>query len=170
MIPLLAPLIAACAPAAGAQAAVPPAVAFGAPYDDANPFARILRGEMPVAKVYEDDQVLAFMDHAPVSPGHVLIIARTVRARNLLEMRDADLVRLLDVARRIGRAELAGLGADGFTIQQNNGFGQSVPHLHLHVIPRYAGHDRCPANGLVQPVAALEPIAARLRAALAAER
>lgn len=170
MIPLVAPLLAACAPVPAVPTTLPPAVAFGSPYDGRNPFARILRGEIPVAKVYEDDQVLAFMDHAPDSPGHVLVISKVAHARNLLEMTDAELMPLIDVARRIGRAELVAFGADGFTIDQNNGFGQTVPHVHIHVIPRYLGHNRCPAGGLVQPVSVLEPFAARLRAALAAQK
>ena len=166
MIALVAPLLAACAPVPLPATATPPAVVFGLPYDANNPFARAIRGEMAVAKVYEDRHVLAFMDHAPVSPGHVLVISKTSRARNLLEMPDRELKRLIDVARRIGRAEMAGLGADGFTIEQNNGFSQSVPHLHVHVIPRYAGYARCPAGGIVQPVETLEPFAAALHAAL----
>lgn len=169
MIPLVAPLLAACAPVPAVPDRLPPAVGFGSPYDGGNAFARVLRGEIAVAKVYEDDRVLAFMDHAPTSPGHVLVISKTAHARNLLEMTDAELLPLVDVARRIGRAELVGLGADGFSVEQNNGFGQTVPHVHLHVIPRYLGHNRCPAGGVVQPVSALEPIAARLRAALAAQ-
>lgn len=169
MIPLIAPLLAACAPVPATPQTMPPAVTFGSPYDGQNAFAKVLRGEIPVAKVYEDASVLAFMDHAPTSPGHVLVISKTAHARNVLEMRDADLLPLIDVARRIGRAELVGLGADGFTIEQNNGFGQSVPHVHIHVIPRYLGYNRCPAGGLIQPVSALEPLAARLRAALAAQ-
>ena len=169
MIALVAPLIAACAPVPSPSIAVPPAVVFGLPYDRQNPFARILRGELPVAQVYEDRRILAFMDNAPASPGHVLVILRNSHARNLIEARDGEMKRLLHVARRIGRAEMSGLGADGFTIEQNNGFGQSVPHIHLHVIPRYLGYARCPGSGLKQPVAVLEPFAARLRAALAAQ-
>jgi len=166
VIPIVLPLLAACAPVPPPSTATPPAVVFGLPYDTRNPFARAIRGEMPVAKVYEDAHVLAFMDHAPVSPGHVLVISKDSRARNLLEMRDRDLKRVLDVARRIGRAELAGLGADGFTLEQNNGFSQSVPHLHVHVIPRYLGYSRCPAGGVIRPVEQLEPFAAALRGAL----
>lgn len=169
MIALVAPLMALCAPVQPPAPAAPPAVALGRPYDAQNPFAKILRGELPVAKVYQDAHVLAFMDHAPVSPGHVLVISRTSHARNLIEMKDRDLDRLIDVARRIGEAQMAGLGADGFTLQQNNVYGQSVPHLHIHVIPLYAGHARCPGSGLIQPVSALEPVAARIRAALAAQ-
>ena len=170
MIALVAPLLAACAPVGAPAAGVADAVAWGKPYDAHNPFARILRGEIAVAKVYEDAHVLAFMDHAPASPGHVLVISKTSHARNLLEMRDGELRRLLKVARRIGRAEISGLGADGFTIIQNNGYGQSVPHLHIHVLPRYAGYNRCPGSGERASPAMLEPIAARLRAALTADR
>ena len=167
MIPLVAPLLLACAQLSPPPAQTLPQVAFGAEYNPANPFALILRGTLPAAKVYEDRHVLAFMDNAPASPGHVLVIPKEGHARNLLEVRDRQLKRLLRVARRIGAAELAGLGADGFTIEQNNGYGQSVPHIHIHVIPRYAGYNRCPGSGLKQPLAVLEPFAARLRAALA---
>jgi histidine triad (HIT) family protein len=167
MIPLVAPLIAACAPVGTPSPAVPPAVVLGRPYDPQNPFARIIRGELTQAKVYEDRRVLAFMDHAPASPGHVLVISRTSRARNLLEMKDGEVKRLLRVARRIGRAEMSGLGADGFTIEQNNAYSQSVPHLHVHVIPRYVGFARCPGSGTRQPEEVLESLAARIRDALA---
>lgn len=170
MIPLVAPLLAACAAWGQPPLRVPDAVAFGRSYDRANPFARIVRHEVAVPIVFEDRHVIAFMDHAPVSPGHVLVISKDTRARNLLDVRDHDLERLMHVARRIGRAEISGLGADGFTIEQNNGLPQSVPHLHIHVIPRYAGYNRCPGGGELQPDAALEPFAARLRAALAADR
>jgi diadenosine tetraphosphate (Ap4A) HIT family hydrolase/pimeloyl-ACP methyl ester carboxylesterase len=110
-----------------------------APYDENNPFAKILRGETVVPKVYEDDQVLAFMDYAPAEPGHVLVISKTSKARNILEVSPQDLARLMAVTQRIGQAQIDGLGVDGFTIVQNNGVGQSVPHLHIHVIPRIAG-------------------------------
>jgi diadenosine tetraphosphate (Ap4A) HIT family hydrolase/pimeloyl-ACP methyl ester carboxylesterase len=110
-----------------------------AAYDDNNPFAKILRGEIVVPKVYEDDQVLAFMDYAPAEPGHVLVISKTSKARNILEIAPADLSRIMAVAARVGQAQVDGLGVQGFTIVQNNGVGQSVPHLHIHVIPRTAG-------------------------------
>jgi len=116
-----------------------PQIPLKAVYDEANPFARILRGEIVAPKVYEDDQVLAFMDHAPAEPGHVLVISKTSKARNLLEVAPQDLARLMAVAARVGQAQVDGLGAGGFTIVQNNGVGQSVPHLHIHVIPRVAG-------------------------------
>jgi len=123
---------------ASARPGTPQVPLMGA-YDEANPFAKILRGEIVAPKVYEDDQVLAFMDHAPAAPGHVLVISKTSRARNLLEIAPADLARLMAVAARVGQAQVDGLGVEGFTIVQNNGVGQSVPHLHIHVIPRVAG-------------------------------
>ncbi|WP_420137217.1 HIT family protein [Sphingomonas sp.] len=167
MIAIVAPLLAACAPVPQPALQAPPQVAFSAPYNSNNPFALIVRGTLPAAKVYEDRDVLAFMDNAPASPGHVLVILKRSQARNLLEIRNSELKRLFRVARRIGAAELAGLGADGFTIEQNNGYGQSVPHFHIHVIPRYAGYSRCPASGIRQPLNVLEPFAVALRAALA---
>lgn len=116
-----------------------PQIPLHAAYDETNPFARILRGEIVVPKVYEDAQVLAFMDYAPAEPGHVLVISKTSKARNLLEIAPQDLSRIMAVAARVGQAQVDGLGVEGFTIVQNNGVGQSVPHLHIHVIPRIAG-------------------------------
>ena len=140
----------------------------GQAYSAANPFAKILRGELPAAKVYEDDKVLAFMDIAPVEFGHVLVISKTAQARNLLEIDDADLLRIIAVAKRVGRAQVAALGADGFSIEQNNGYGQTVGHLHVHVIPRYRGGVWGEKGGPRQTAAQLEPIAARIRAVLTA--
>ena len=110
-------------------------------YDTNNPFARIIRGELPVSKVYEDDHVLALMPLRMVSRGHVLVISKTSRARNLLEIEPVELARVMDVATRVARAQVTALGIQGFQILQNNGAvgTQSVFHLHLHVIPRYPG-------------------------------
>jgi diadenosine tetraphosphate (Ap4A) HIT family hydrolase/pimeloyl-ACP methyl ester carboxylesterase len=169
MIGLVAPFIAACASLGTPSVSVPPAVVLGQPYDRQNAFARIIRGELHQAKVYEDKRVVAFMDYSPASPGHVLVISKTSQARNLLEISDTDLKRLMRVARRVGRAEMAGLGADGFTIEQNNAYSQSVPHLHVHVIPRYLGYARCVGSGLRQPPEVLEQFAARIRGGLQAD-
>ena len=135
-------------------------------YDGTNVFARIIRGEAPAAKVYEDADVLAFMDIAPVEPGHVLVIAKRAQARNLLEMDGRTLGWVLAVARRIGAAQMRGLGADGFSLEQNNGYGQTVPHLHVHVIPRYRGKPWGNDSGPRQTVEQLVPVAAKIRAAL----
>ena len=150
---------------ASAQVGTPQVPLKGA-YDEANPFARILRGEIAVPKVYEDDQVLAFMDHAPAEPGHVLVISKTSKARNLLEIAPADLSRLMAVAARVGQAQVEGLGVEGFTIVQNNGVGQSVPHLHIHVIPRVAGKPLMFVENQKGDPQAIEATAAKIRAAM----
>ncbi|MGR4862275.1 alpha/beta fold hydrolase [Caulobacter sp. LARHSG274] len=137
-----------------------------AAYDEANPFARIIRGELPVAKVYEDDQVLAFMDRAPAEPGHVLVISKTSKARNLLEISPQDLGRVMAVVARVGQAQIDGLGAEGFTIVQNNGVGQSVPHLHIHVIPRVAGKPLMFVENQRGDPKDIEATAAKIRAAM----
>jgi diadenosine tetraphosphate (Ap4A) HIT family hydrolase/acetyl esterase/lipase len=143
-----------------------PQVPLKGAYDEANPFARILRGEIVVPKVYEDDQVLAFMDHAPAEPGHVLVISKTSKARNLLEISPQDLSRLMAVAARVGQAQVDGLGVEGFTIVQNNGVGQSVPHLHIHVIPRTAGKPLMFVENEKGDPKAIEAVAAKIRGAM----
>lgn len=106
-------------------------------YDPQNPFARIIRGELPADRVYEDAHVLAFLSLDQKAPGHVLVISKTSRARDIREISSADLVRITLVAQRIARAEYVALHADGVVIQQNNGAaaGQTVFHLHVHVVP-----------------------------------
>jgi len=135
-------------------------------YNPDNPFAQMLRGERHQAKVYEDDQVLAFMDQAPVMPGHVLVISKVSRARNLLDVSPEDLARLMAVVRRVGQAQVAALGALGFTIMQNNGAGQSVPHLHIHVMPRMNTTPLVFGPKPRPDPAELEAVAAKLRAAM----
>lgn len=150
-------------------AAAKPAGAFTplkAAYDEANPFARILRGESPAPKIYEDDQVLVFMDRAPAMPGHALVISKTSKARNMLDIAPADLAHMLAVAAKVGQAQIDGLGVGGFTIVQNNGVGQSVPHLHIHVIPRIAGRPLEFNENKIGDPADIEAVAVKLRAAL----
>jgi diadenosine tetraphosphate (Ap4A) HIT family hydrolase/acetyl esterase/lipase len=143
-----------------------PQIPLKAAYDEANPFARILRGEIAVPKVYEDDQVLAFMDHAPAESGHVLVISKTSKARNILEISPQDLSRIMAVAARVGQAQVDGLGVEGFTIVQNNGVGQSVPHLHIHVIPRVAGKPLMFVENAKGDPKEIEALAAKIRAAM----
>jgi len=152
---------------ASAQVGTPLVPLKGA-YDEANPFARILRGEISPSRVYEDDQVLAFMDHAPAEPGHVLVISKASKARNLLEISPEDLSRLMAVAARVGQAQVDGLGVEGFTIVQNNGVGQSVPHLHIHVIPRTAGKPLMFVENAKGDPAEIEAVAAKIRGAMKA--
>jgi len=110
-------------------------------YDPDNIFAKIIRGEIPAVKVFEDDQVLAFMDVFPQSRGHMLVISKTSQARNLLEAEAKTLGRLIGATQKAAAAVTAALKPDGVVITQFNGAaaGQTVFHLHFHVIPRYAG-------------------------------
>lgn len=135
-------------------------------YDEANIFARILRSEAPATRIYEDDQVLVFMDRAPAMAGHALVISKTSKARNIVEIDPADLARMLAVAAKVGQAQMSALGVGGFTLVQNNGVGQSVPHLHIHVIPRVAGVPLEFNENKVGDPADIEAVAVKLRAAL----
>lgn len=140
-----------------------------APYDPDNIFARILRGEIPSVKVWEDDDVLAFMDVFPQSEGHVLLISKSSTARTLLEIEPDALARLTEATRRTARAVEKALRPDGVQIMQLNGdaAGQTVFHLHFHVIPRWAdrsmkGHGHAP----MADTESLGALAARIAAAL----
>ena len=109
-------------------------------YDPNNIFAKILRGELPCHKVYEDDKVLAFLDIMPRAPGHTLVLPKAP-ARNLLDATPEDLAAVSRATQKIAKAAMAVFGADGITVQQfnENAGGQVVFHLHVHVIPRKAG-------------------------------
>jgi histidine triad (HIT) family protein len=110
-------------------------------YDRDNVFAKILRGEIPCTKVYEDKDVLAFMDVFPQSRGHMLVISKTSQARNLLDVEPEVLTTLALATQKIARAARKALDPDGILIMQFNGqpAGQTVFHLHVHIIPRYEG-------------------------------
>ena len=110
-------------------------------YDPANIFARMIRGEIPAHKVYEDDQTLAFMDLFPQTRGHVLVISKTAAARNLLDLDPSALPPLMATVQKVARAVNAALTPDGLMIAQFNGApaGQTVFHLHFHILPRYEG-------------------------------
>jgi histidine triad (HIT) family protein len=111
-----------------------------AAYDPSNIFAKILRGELPCYKVYEDAKTLAFLDIMPRAPGHTLVLPKTP-ARNILDISTGDLAQVMAAVQKIAKASVAAFGADGVTIQQFNeaAGGQVVFHLHVHVIPRKAG-------------------------------
>ncbi|WP_238346065.1 HIT family protein [Luteimonas saliphila] len=111
------------------------------PYDPQNIFARIIRGEAPCYKVYEDEDVLAFLDLYPQSPGHTLVIPRRSAAVNLLDLETGALCRLMTVAQRLTRALVEELQPEGVQLAQFNGAaaGQTVFHIHVHLVPRYAG-------------------------------
>jgi len=107
-------------------------------YDRNNIFAKILRGEIPCYKVYEDDQVLAFMDAMPQSDGHTLIIPK-YDAENIYQLPVVQLQTLIVTTQRIAAAAQQAFKADGVTLMQFNGeaAGQTVFHIHFHVVPRY---------------------------------
>jgi histidine triad (HIT) family protein len=108
-------------------------------YDPGNIFARILRGEVPAARVCEDEKTLTFMDAFPQSRGHTLVVHRTSQARNLLDVEPEALVDIMATVQRVSRAIRLALKPDGITISQFNGStaGQTVFHLHVHIIPRW---------------------------------
>jgi histidine triad (HIT) family protein len=109
-------------------------------YDNDNIFARIIRGEIPAARIFEDDQTLAFMDAYPQSRGHALVVHRTSQARNLLDVEADALVAIMASVQRLARAVRLALEPDGIMISQFNGApaGQTVFHLHVHIIPRWS--------------------------------
>src|SRR3990170_7581588 len=109
-------------------------------YDPNNVFAKILRGEIPCHKVYEDDGAFAFLDIMPRAPGHTLVVPKAP-ARNILDIEPDDLMAVALAAQKVAKAAVQVFGADGVTVQQFNegAGGQVVFHLHLHIIPRKAG-------------------------------
>jgi histidine triad (HIT) family protein len=139
-----------------------------AAYDPNNIFAKILRGELPSYKVYEDDKVLAFLDIMPRAPGHTLVLPKAA-ARNLLDVGADDLAAVMKAAQKIAKAGMRAFGADGVTIQQFNesAGGQVVFHLHVHVIPRKAGVPMKPPASEKEKPDALAENAKKLAAALA---
>ena len=136
-------------------------------YDPNNIFAKILRGEFPCYKVYEDDHVLAFLDIMPRAPGHTLVVPKAP-ARNLLDVKPDDLAHVARVAQKIARAAMTAFKADGITLQQFSepAGGQVVFHLHMHVMPRHDGIALLPPASRKEDVKVLEDNATRLAAAL----
>ena len=136
-------------------------------YDPNNIFAKILRGELPCYKVYEDDKVLAFLDIMPRSPGHTLVLPKTP-ARNILDIGAIDLVHVVTTAQRVAKAAMKAFSADGITIQQFSepAGGQVVFHLHVHVMPRHEGVMLLPPASRKEDGKVLEANAAKLMAAL----
>jgi histidine triad (HIT) family protein len=139
-----------------------------AQYDPNNIFAKIIRGELPAQKVYEDDKVLAFLDIMPRAPGHTLVIPKAP-ARNLLDVKHDDLAHVMRVAQKIANAGMKAFEAQGVTVQQFNesAGGQVVFHLHVHVIPRKEGEPMKPPATFKETPENLAAHAEKLRAALA---
>lgn len=136
-------------------------------YDPDNIFAKILRGEAPCARLFEDDVSLAFMDIMPRADGHALIIPKTP-ARNLLDIAPDALARLMPSVQRLAAAVMTGLSAEGISVMQFNetAGGQVVFHLHFHILPRWSGVALRPPGGPIVSADRLEPLAAKIRAAL----
>ena len=136
-------------------------------YDPQNPFAKILRGEFPCYKVYENDHVLAFLDIMPRCPGHTLVIPKAA-ARNILDITPEDFGHVARAVHKIADAAMAAFKADGITVQQFNepAGGQVVFHLHVHVMPRHNGVGLLPAASRKEDSKVLEENAAKLAAAL----
>jgi histidine triad (HIT) family protein len=138
-----------------------------ATYDPNNIFAKILRGELPAHKVYEDEKAFAFLDIMPRAPGHTLVIPKAA-ARNILDIAPDDLAHLIKTTQTIARAAVKVFDADGLTIQQFNepAGGQVVFHLHIHVIPRKIGVSLKPPASFKEEASVLSDHALKLAAAL----
>jgi histidine triad (HIT) family protein len=139
-----------------------------ASYDPNNVFAKILRGELPSYKVYEDDRAFVFLDIMPRTPGHALVIPKAP-ARNILDIAPDDLAHVIKVAQKVARAGMKAFAADGITVQQFSepAGGQVVFHLHVHVMPRKDGVQLKPPASFKEDPAVLAEHASRLAAALA---
>ena len=137
-------------------------------YDPNNVFAKILRGEMPAQKIYEDADTVAIMDIRPRADGHCLVIPKTA-ARNVLDATPEQLAACLRTVQHLSRAAMLAFAAEGITIQQFNesAGGQVVFHLHYHVLPRHAGVSLKPHTGQMEKPEILAANADKLRAALA---
>ena len=136
-------------------------------YDNGNIFAKILRGELPCHRVYEDDKALAFLDIMPRAPGHTLVLPKAP-ARNILDVPPDDLAHVIKIAQRIAKVSVEVFHADGVTIQQFNegAGGQVVFHLHVHVIPRKDGVAMKPPAAVKEAPDVLADQAKQLAAAL----
>ena len=136
-------------------------------YDTNNIFAKILRGEIPCHKVYEDEHTFAFMDIMPRCPGHTLVIPKQP-ARNILDISPDSLAHVARTAKKIAVAGMKAFNADGITLQQfsEHAGGQVVFHLHVHVMPRVEGVALLPPASRKEDVKVLEDHATRLIAAL----
>lgn len=136
-------------------------------YDDDNIFAKIMRGEIPCHKIYEDDKSFAFLDIMPRAPGHTLVIPKAP-AVNLLDITAESLCDLMGAVHRLAPVVKAGMGADGLMIQQFNGAaaGQMVFHIHFHIVPRFEGVALKHCGQEMADNDVLQAHAAKIRAAL----
>lgn len=138
-------------------------------YDEGNPFALILAGKIPSTKLYEDEHTLAFLDIMPQSKGHSLVISKWSRARNILEIEPEALTQVMATVQKVARAVRGALNPDGLHIAQFNGApaGQTVFHLHVHIVPRWEGQPAgfaAHGNGPMADADALRALADEIRA------
>ena len=138
-------------------------------YDHSNVFAKILRGELPAQKVYEDAETLAFMDIMPRCEGHMLVVPKTP-ARNILDANPAQLAACIKTVQKVSAAAMKAFGAGGITLQQftEPAGGQVVFHLHFHVLPRSEGVTLGPPASKVEKPEVLAASAEKIRKAMAA--
>lgn len=138
-------------------------------YDTNNIFARILRGELPSHRVYEDEQTVAFMDVMPQATGHTLVLPKAP-SRNLLDADPAGFASLFATVQKVAKAAKEAFGADGVLVSQFNeaAAGQTVYHLHVHIIPRFEGEPLRPHTGQMEKPEILAANAEKIRAALSA--
>jgi len=139
-------------------------------YDANNIFAKILRGEIPCHKVYEDADAIVFMDVMPQSAGHTLVVPKAP-SRNLLDADAAVLAKVIPLVQKVAVAAKSAFNADGISIAQFNepAGGQTVFHLHFHIIPRYEGQALHIHARQMEDTAVLAANAEKLKAALAAK-
>ena len=137
-------------------------------YDDTNIFAKILRGELPSHRVYEDEATIAFMDVMPQGIGHTLVVPKAP-SRNLLDADPTIFGALFATVQKLARAVKTAFDADGVVVMQFNeaASGQSVYHLHVHVIPRFEGVPLKPHTGAMEKPEVLAENAEKIRATLA---
>jgi histidine triad (HIT) family protein len=138
-------------------------------YDENNVFAKVLRGEIPCHKIYEDGETLAFLDIMPRTEGHALVITKE-KARDLFDVSPKALAKLMAVVQKLAPQIKDAMGADGVLIQQFNGAaaGQTVFHLHMHIIPRKEGEALKPHAGKMEDQAKLAATAEKIRKKLTA--
>ncbi len=136
-------------------------------YDQNNIFARILREELPSVRVYEDEHTVAFMDIMPSVEGHTLVIPKEP-AETIFDLSEESAAAVIRTTKKIAAAVKKGLDCSGVMLVQLNGVaaGQSIPHLHFHILPREDGLDLKLHGRAMVDAKVLEPIAARIRAAL----
>jgi histidine triad (HIT) family protein len=133
-------------------------------YDPDNIFAKILRGDIPCHKIYEDDHTLAFMDVMSQVDGHCLVVPK-MPSRGLLDADPAVLAHVMATVQNVAAAAVEAMGADGFQIRQYNepAGGQTVFHLHVHILPMKEGVGLKPHSGKMADHAALAETAERIR-------